>query len=381
KPDPFKALAALRDLAQEKAPVALLIADHAMADLAGTEFLVEAHKLHPRAKRILLVERDYRSANPIVSAMTLGQIDYHLVKPWTPEQNLYPPVTEFLSSWAASFEPEFEMFRIIGPPQSARSHEIRDLLTRFGIPFSITPDDSKRGRRLLEEVGQDGSRLPVLIRHDGRILVEPSNSDIIESVGGCTRIEPGPYDVAIVGAGPAGLAAAVYAASEGLKTIVIEKDISGGQAAASSRIRNFLGFTWGIGGHELASRSCEQAWLFGANLVFSQEVVDLRSDGTDRLIQVAGGPTIAAKAVIVAIGVSWRRLNVPALEKLIGMGVFYGATASEARAVEGRHVSVAGGGNSAGQAAVHLAGHAASVTMLVRGDSLEASMSEYLIKE
>lgn len=379
--EPYGALAALRDLAAQSAPVALLIADHRMPDLTGVEFLVEAHKLHPKAKRILLLERDYRAENPIVPAMTLGQIDYHLVKPWTPEINLYPPVSEFLAAWAASGQPQFEMYRIVGPPHSQRAHEIRDLLTRFGLTFSYSAEDSDEGRHVLEEIGQDGSRLPVAVRRDGKVLVEPSNADIIESVGGCTRLEPGVYDVAIIGAGPAGLAAAVYAASEGLKTVVIEKEISGGQAGSSARIRNFLGFTWGIGGHELALRSCEQAWLFGANLVFSQEVVDLDVAGPDRIIRVADGLEITARSVILGVGVSWRRLGIPALEKLIGRGVFYGAAMSEARALEGRPVCIAGGGNSAGQAAIHLAKYAESVTILVRGDSLEANMSEYLITE
>src|SRR5690606_15888065 len=263
KPDPFKALAALRDLAQEKAPVALLIADHAMADLAGTEFLVEAHALHPRAKRILLVERDYTAANPIVPAMTLGQIDYHLVKPWNPERGLYTAVSEFLAAWAATCEPGFTLFRIVGPEQSARAHEVRDLLTRFNEPFAFYASDSEEGRRLLREVGQDGRRLPVVIRHDGRVWVEPTDADLVESVGGGTRFEDRVYALAIVGAGPAGLAAAVYAASEGLETVVLEKAISGGQAGTSSHSRNFLGFTWGIGGQEFAYRACEQAWLFG----------------------------------------------------------------------------------------------------------------------
>lgn len=379
--EPFGALASLRDLASQNAPVALLIADHRMPDMTGVEFLVEAHGLHPQAKRILLVERDYRAANPIVPAMTLGQIDYHLVKPWTPEIGLYPPVSEFLAAWSASGNTQFEMFRIVGPPQSVRAHEIRDLMTRFGLQFSYHAEDSEEGRKLLEALGEDGSRLPIAVRHDGRVLIEPTNADIIESVGGCTVLEPGTYDLAIIGAGPAGLAAAVYAASEGLKTVVIEKEISGGQAGTSARIRNFLGFTWGIGGHELAYRSCEQAWLFGANLVFSQEVVDLDVRGSDRVIRVAEGLEITAKSVILSVGVSWRRLGVPALEKLIGTGVFYGAAMSEARAVQDRHVCIAGGGNSAGQAAIHLAKHAASVTMLVRGESLETSMSDYLITE
>lgn len=378
---PAGALAALETLAARSEPVALLIADHRMPGMSGVDFLVRAHALVPTAKRILLVERDYTQANPIVPAMTLGQIDYHLVKPWVPEQGLYPAVSEFLAAWAADQEPRFKMFRIVGPRQSARAHEIRELLTRMGLSYGHYAADSEVGRRLLEKAGQDGSRLPVVVRHDGRVLVEPSDSELIEALGGGTHLGEEVYDVAIIGAGPAGLTAAVYAASEGLSTVVLEKEISGGQAGTSSRIRNFPGFTWGIGGHAFAYRACEQAWLFGANLVFAREATRVRAAGTERAVRVADGREVAARAVILAIGVSWRRLEVPRLEALIGAGVFYGAAGSEARAMQGRHVCVVGAGNSAGQAASHLARHAASVSMLVRGDSLATSMSDYLIKE
>jgi thioredoxin reductase (NADPH) len=378
---PAEGLATLKALAQQAAPVALLIADQRMPDVTGVEFLVQAHALHPSAKRILLVERDYTQDNPSVAAMTLGQIDYHLVKPWFPELGLYPAVSEFLASWAASREPAFKMFRIVGPKQSARAHEIRDLLARMNIPFAYYAEDSETGRALLREAGQDGSRLPVAVRHDGRVLVEPSDAEVIEAIGGGTRLDDKVYDVAIVGAGPAGLSAAVYAASEGLETVVLERQISGGQASTSSRIRNFPGFTWGIGGHDLTYRACEQAWLFGANMVFAREVTALRASGAERVVRVADGREVTARAVILATGVTWRRLGVPRLEALIGAGVFYGAAASEARAMQGQPVCVVGAGNSAGQAAAHLAKYAASVTMLVRGDTLATSMSEYLITE
>jgi len=378
---PAEGLAALRALAEIEAPVALLIADHRMPGMNGVEFLVEAHALHPQAKRVLLVERDYTAANPIVPAMTLGQIDYHLVKPWNPEQGLYPAVTEFLAAWAGAHEPSFKLFRIVGPAQSARAHEVRDLLTRLSQPYAFYAEDTEEGRRLLEEAGRDGSRMPVVVRHDGRVLVDPPNAALIEAIGGGTRVHGDVYDLAVVGAGPAGLAAAVYAASEGLDTVVLEREISGGQMGTSSHIRNFLGFTWGIGGHEFAYRACEQAWLFGANMVFAQEVVGLEARGAERVVHLADGREVRARAVLLASGVAWRRLGLPRLERLIGTGVFYGAASSEARAMAGQHVGVVGAGNSAGQAAMHLAKHAASVTLLVRGDSLEKGMSEYLIKE
>ena len=358
-----------------------MIADQQMAGTTGIEFLASAHRLHPAAKRILLVERDYTAANPIVPAMMLGQIDYHLVKPWFPDHGLYPAVSEFLASWASSQPEGFTMFRIAALENSPRAHEIRDLLTRFNTPFVFHPSDSEEGAALLGEVGQAASRLPTAVRHDGRLLIDPTDGDLVEAVGGGTRLGVDVYDVAIVGAGPAGLSAAVYAASEGLDTIVLDRQISGGQAGSSSRIRNVPGFTWGIGGQDLSYRACEQAWLFGANLVFAQEVRSLRTSGPERIVRVAGGQEVTARTVVLASGVAWRRLGIPALERLIGAGVFYGAAASEARAMRGRHVAVVGGGNAAGQAAAHLAKYADAVTLLVRGDSLAKSMSEYLIAQ
>ncbi len=378
---PESGLARLADLAERNEPVALVIADHQMPGISGVEFLTRAHGLHPMAKRILLIERDYTSANPIVPAMTLGQIDFHLVKPWFPERGLYPAVSEFLASWADTGSEDFTLFRIAALENSARAYEIRDLLTRFNMPFTFHESESPEGKALLEEVGYANARVPIVVRHDGRVLVDPSTAQIIEALGGGTQIEGTVYDVAIVGAGPAGLSAAVYAASEGLETIVLERQISGGQAGSSSRIRNVPGFTWGIGGHDLTRRACEQAWLFGADMVFAQQATSLRAEGEQLVLTVAEGQEILARAVVLATGVTWRRLGIDRLEQLIGAGVFYGAAASEARAMREKDVCVVGGANSAGQAAAHLAKYAGEVTLLVRGDSLERSMSEYLITE
>jgi thioredoxin reductase (NADPH) len=375
---PAAGLDELRGFAERGEPVALLIAEERMAGVTGVEFLARAHSLHPMAKRILLVERNYTAANPIVPAMTLGQIDYHLVKPWFSDHRLYLPISEFLAGWARSEAAQDAMFRIAAPENAPRAHEIRDLLTRFNIPFACHPSEGDEGDALLREAGQPGSSRPVLVRNDGRILVDPTDGDLVEAVGGGTVLGPDVYDVAIVGAGPAGLSAAVYAASEGLSTVVLERQISGGQAGSSSRIRNVPGFTWGIAGHEIAFRACEQAWLFGANLVFAQEVVALGAEG---VLQVAGGEEVLAHAVVLATGASWRRLGIPRLESLLGAGVFYGAAVSEAQAMRDRDVCIVGAGNAAGQAAVHLARYAATVTLLVRGDSLATSMSEYLIAE
>lgn len=374
-------LEALAALAGAGEPVALLMADQQIADVSGVDFLTRAHRLHPLARRVLVVERDYTTSNPTVAAMTLGRIDYHLVKPWDPARGLYPAVSEFLSAWADSQEPGLTMFRIVGSERGGRDHEIRDLLTRMSVPYRFLADDSAEGLRLLRGIGLGKRNLPVVERHDGRTWIDPSDSDLLAALGGGTRIESRTYDVAIVGAGPAGLAAAVSAASEGQDTVVLEKGTSGGQAATSPRIRNFPGFTWGIRGQDLAHRACEQAWLFGANMVFAIEATGLRAAGSERVVELADGREVTARAIILAMGASWRRLGVPSLESLIGSGVFYGAGGSEARAMKGRDIFIVGGGNSAGQAALDLARYAASVTLVVRGRSIGRSMSDYLIRE
>ncbi len=295
-------LAQLRALAARGVQVALVIADQDMPELTGVEFLTGAHALHRSAKRILLVERDYTTANPIVPAMMLGQIDYHLVKPWIPDVGLYPAVSEFLANWASSKAEGFTLFQIVAPENSTRAHEVRDILTRFTVPYTFHATDSENGAALLREVGQAGSSLPTFVRHDGRVLIDPSDADLVEAVGGGTRLGTDVYDVAILGAGPAGLSAAVYAASEGLETLVVERQISGGQASSSSRIRNFPGFTWGIGGHDLSRRACEQAWLFGANMVFAQEATSIRTSETGLVIGVGGDREVHARSVVLGHG-------------------------------------------------------------------------------
>jgi thioredoxin reductase (NADPH) len=251
----------------------------------------------------------------------------------------------------------------------------------MGIPHGWYQASSAEGRRLLEEAGEDGARLPVVVFHSGQVFVNPSDAELLAALGFGTRPAAGSYDLVIVGAGPAGLAAAVYAASEGLDTLVVEPQVPGGQAGASSMIRNYLGFPRGVGGGDLANRALEQAWLFGVNLVLAQQATSLRVDGRRRLVRLSDGGEVAAEAVVVASGIAWRRLGVPRLEALVGAGVFYGAAGAEARALEGQEVYVVGGGNSAGQAALHLARYAASVTVVVRGPGLAASMSDYLIRE
>ena len=378
---PAAGLAVLRELADRHEPVALLIVDHDMSEMPGVDFLARAHQLHPLAKRVLLVERDYSARSPVVQAMTLGQADYHITKPWMLEQDLYRVVSEFLAEWAKDQQSGFELFHVVGRLQDRGTHELRELLTRFNVPFHFHSADSEQGRHLLESKGLDTSHLPVMIRHDDYTMVEPTHAQIIAAVGGSIRNDVAQCDVVIAGAGPAGLAAAVYAASEGLQTVVLEETVSGGQAGSSPLIRNYPGFPHGVSGHELTRRACEQAWMFGAHMVFSQPAAGLECRGGDRVVHVAGGRPIAARAVIAATGIAWRRLGVPRLEALVGSGVFYGSAGSEAWAMEGRDVFLVGAGNSAGQAALHLARHARQVTMLIRGDSLARSMSDYLIRE
>jgi thioredoxin reductase (NADPH) len=374
-------LATLRELADEHVTVAVLIVDHKMREMPGVEFLARAHSMHPQAKRVLLVERDYSARSPVIEALTLGQADYHISKPWMLEQDLYRGVSEFLAEWAKNRSAAFELFHVIGRLDGRSTNELRELLTRFNVPFHFDSADSAEGRRLLEHKGLDAIHLPVMIRHDDYTMVEPTPAQIVEAVGGSTHNDVDKCDVVIVGAGPAGLTAAVYAASEGLETVVLEETVSGGQAGSSPMIRNYPGFPHGISGHELTRRACEQAWIFGAHMVFSQPVVSLEAVGDERIVRTADGHQIAARTVIAAPGIAWRRLGVPRLEALIGSGVFYGAASSETQAMEERDVFVVGAGNSAGQTALHLASQARHVTMLVRGDNLARSMSEYLIRE
>jgi thioredoxin reductase (NADPH) len=376
------AMTMLKDLTNTGAEVALLIAHERLAEIPAVGLLARAHDLHPGAKRILLIERgDWSAAHPAVTAMATGQIDYHLYAPWRPaERILYPAMSEFLAAWDKSREPASAAFRIVGPAHSPRSHQLRDVLSRTGVPYWFFEDDSEEGRQLLREFALDGARLPVAVHYDGTVLVDPSHGELMNKLGVRTSPDVQDCDVAIIGAGPAGLAAAVYAASEGLSTLVLEPAVPGGQAGTSSLIRNYLGFQRGISGEDLTNRAIEQAWLFGANMVITR-ATGLTAQGPDRIVRTGDGSQVAARAVIIATGVTWRRLGVPALEALVGAGVFYGAAGAEALAMAGRDVFVVGAGNSAGQAAIHLAKYASSVTMVVRGPGLSPSMSEYLITE
>jgi len=386
---PQTGLDILQGLADRGDQVALLAADLHLPGMDGVEFLERAHLLHRNASRVLLVAMDrYHTRIPfselatLQQATALGRIDFFLVKGWvTPEEWLYPQVQEALSAWTMANRPTHVVYRIVGEQWSPRSHALRDLLTRSSVPFEFHPVDSERGRQLIRDFGIDLQRLPALILHDGSVLHDPGDAEVAAAHGITTRPSSGAYDLAVLGAGPAGLAAAVNGASEGLRTLVVEPWSIGGQAGSSSMIRNYLGFPRGISGAGLAHRAWEQAVLFGAEFAFTQRAVALWPRGDRRLIALSEEGTALARAVIVAAGVTYRRLGIPSLDRLVGMGVFYGAAGAEASAMAGEQVYVVGGANSAGQAALHLARFAARVALLVRGDSLAAGMSDYLITQ
>ena len=366
--------------------VALIIAGQWLAGTTGVDFLTACHQLHPAAKRLILITYgDVVAGRAAVRAMALGQLDHYLNKPWgDPELELYPTVSELLSqrvraAVAAGSQPE--AVRIVGPRWSARSHELRDLLTRNNVSHGFYDVAKPEGRRLLQEAGVRAGDHPIALLFDGRVLVDPSNEALAEALGVQTSPANSSYDLAVVGAGPAGLTAAMYAASEGLRTLLLEREAVGGQAGTTSMIRNYLGFPRGISGRELTSRAVEQAMALGAEMVFIRSAVGLEARGEDLLLTLGDGSHALTGAVVIATGVTYRRLEVPGLNELLGAGVFYGAAVTEAAALEGQRAYVVGGANSAGQAAVHLARFASQVTLLVRGPSLSTSMSAYLIDE
>ena len=377
-----RALARLDELGDDPGErVAVLVADEALAEMSGIEFLARAHRSNPQAKRVLMVEYDYRRSLPVVGALTRGEIDYHLSKPWQPDLTLYPAISEYLADWARTQEPRVVLFRAVGAEWAPSSHALRATLDGMHVSYTFHPDGSEEGQEILALAGLDPSQLPVLVRFDGEVYIRPGAPDILAAHGAKTTTDARRCDVAVVGAGPAGLTAAVYAASEGLDTLVLEASVPGGQAGTTSKIRNYPGFTHGVNGGDFAYRACEQAWLFGADLVFAQPASAITSDGHRHRVHAGDGTVVVATTVVLAPGVVWRRLGVPSLERLVGAGVFYGAAGSEARAMQGQDVIVVGAGNSAGQAALDLAKHGAHVTMVVRGESLAASMSTYLISE
>ena len=394
---PGTALGRLRELRSADRPVAVVMAASAMTAVPAAEFLAQARSIQPAAKRVLVIPRggpaapslrvpvplvqDREAATPVLHAMARGMIDAYLPAPGAGrDEGFHSAVSELLEEWAHDTAPALPAVRIIAQQQSARAHELRDVLARNGIPYIFYAAESADGQLWLQQGGQDGSALPVLVMYTGEVLVDPPN-DRIAAAFGLASLPEGTVDVAIVGAGPAGLSAAVYAASEGLLTLLLEREAVGGQAGSSSLIRNYLGFPRGISGATLATRAFEQAWSFGAIPSIAGPVTGLDPTADGFTLRLPRGQVTHARGVLITTGVSYRRLDAPGLDSLLGAGVFYGATGSESSTFAGEHVFIAGGANSAGQAAVNLARYAQQVTIVIRGGSLAARMSQYLIDE
>jgi thioredoxin reductase (NADPH) len=381
---PEKALELLKQLKVRNDSVALLLADQRMPHMDGVEFLLEGMHIFPDAKRALLTA--YADTTAAISAINQASINYFFLKPWDPPaEHLYPQLDDLLDDWQASYRPAFQGIRVLGTRWSPRSYELRDFLARNRVPYQwidveVSANDPET-KLLLEALGPESANLPVVLFPDGTKLLESIPAEVAQKVGLQTRAQTDFYDLAIVGGGPAGLAAAVYGASEGLRTVMIEREAPGGQAGISSRIENYLGFPAGLSGNDLARRAVVQARRFGVEILSPQEVVAVRTEGSYRILKLADESDISCHALMIATGVQWRRLDVPGVDKLQGAGIYYGGGATEALACKGELVYVVGGANSAGQAAMNFARFAERVVILVRGESLSSTMSQYLIDQ
>ena len=377
------ALDALKQLQLRNEEAALLLSDQRMPGMQGTELLAQGAKLYPRAKRVLLTA--YADTNAAIDAINSARTDYYLVKPWSPpEENLYPVLDDLLEDWMSGYRPAYSGIRLLGNRWSPEAHELRDFMGRNRIPFQwLDIDNSQHDREiqnLLQTLGPD-NKFPVVVFEDGTRLCRPAISEVANKLGLRTTSEKPFYDMIIVGGGPAGLAAAVYAASEGLDTVLIEREAPGGQAGMSSRIENYLGFPGGIGGGELAQRAVAQARKFHVEMLSPQEVRCLAVDGPYRSVTLSDGNSISAFTVLISTGLSWRKLDIPGVDRLSGAGVYYGAAMTEAENCRDQDLFVVGGANSAGQGAVYFSRHARKVVMVVRARGLESSMSQYLIDQ
>ena len=374
------ALDTLTQLKTREEPVALIISDQRMPGMTGVDFLERARGIYPEARRVLLTA--YADTEAAIRAINSARIHYYLNKPWDPpEEKLYPVVTDLLEDWQAGYRPPFEGLRVIGHRWLLKDHTVRDFLSRNHVPYRwLDVDGGEEVMKLLEDRQLDPNCLPVVLFSDGSVLVDPDLSALAARVGLRVQAAQEFYDMVVVGAGPAGLAAAVYGASEGLRTLVIEPEAPGGQAGSSSRIENYLGFPSGVTGAELGRRAHTQALRFGAEFVM-QRATGLRVEGQYRFLQLADGREVSSHTVLLSPGVQYRKLDVPGAEQLTGRGVYYGAALVEAVSCKDEDVFIVGGANSAGQAALHFAKYACKVTMLVRGDGLSATMSKYLIDE
>ena len=375
-----EALEALRELKLRGEQVAAMLADYRMPEMNGIEFLEQAMDLFPRARRALLTA--YADTDAAIQAFNVVDVDHYLLKPWDPpEEKLYPVVDALIETWRSSGATTVEEIKIVGHRWSAPTYSARDFLARNAVPYRYYTIDEPEGRRLLEAAGADPTEIPVVITTDGQALLAPTDAEIAAAVG--LTVDPATdfYDLIVVGGGPAGLGSAVYGASEGLRTVLVERQAAGGQAGQSSRIENYLGFPDGVSGSQLTDRARRQAVKFGAEMLTARDVVALEVQGSARVVRFGDGSSIAAHAVILATGVDYRNLSAPGCDDLTGRGVFYGSANTEAPECAGRDVYIVGGANSAGQAAVFFSRHARSVTLVVRGESLHTSMSHYLIQQ
>lgn len=376
-----KALATLEQIKLRNESVGLLLSDQRMPQMSGIEFLEQSIEIFPGAKRVLLTA--YADTDAAIRAINTARIDYYLLKPWEPpEEQLYPVLDDLLDDWLASFHPPFDGIRILSSRWCPQLHQIKDFLARNHVPYQwLDVETEQEAHQLLTCADLDKEQLPVVLFPNGSHLVRPTNFQIAEKLGLKMRAKMPFYDLAIVGAGPAGLAAAVYGASEGLRTVLIDREAPGGQAGTSSRIENYLGFPIGLSGADLARRAITQAKRFGVEFLVPQEVVDVRIADPYRIVTLTDRTEINCHTLMIATGVSYRKLNVPGAEELTGAGVYYGAAMTEAISCHNETVYVVGGANSAGQAAMYLAKYAHHVTILVRGDSLAKNMSRYLIDQ
>jgi thioredoxin reductase (NADPH) len=374
-----QALEAVRQLKSRNAPLALFLVDARMPNMSGTEFLVQARRLYPEARKVLLTA--YADTNVAIACINEVQLDHYLMKPWDPpSERLYPVLDDLLADWSASFRPPFEGIRVAGSLWSPASHGVKDFLSRSQTPYQWMDVEKDAEARAQAEAASPGLRhLPVVFFPDGTTLVEPSSRSLAEKIGLQTTASRPFYDLLIVGGGPTGLAAAVYGGSEGLRTVLLEQETTGGQAGTSAAIENYLGFPSGLSGADLARRATAQAQRFGAEVLTAREVRSIRAEGPYRIATMDDGTELSCYGMLLASGMQVRRLDVPGVEALTGAGVFYGAALTEAAACRGRDVVIVGGANSAGQAALSFARHARKVTILVRGDSLAEGMSQYLV--
>jgi thioredoxin reductase (NADPH) len=378
------ALDAVQRLKERSESVALFLADQRMPGMSGVEFLTKATKIYPSAKKVLLTA--YADTNAAIAAINQVRLDYYLLKPWDPpEENFYPVLEDLLGDWRAHYRPPFSGLRVIGYRWSPASHALKDFLGRNAFPYEwidlTTRDEDPAIKTLLNGDLHDASRFPTVLFPDGSRLDHPEPAVLAARLGLQTTADREFYDLLIIGGGPAGLAAAVYGASEGLKTALIEAEAPGGQAGMSSRIENYLGFPSGLTGGDLARRAMVQAKRFGVEIISPQRATRLRLEDPYRIVQLGDGSEISCHALLISTGLSWRKLDVPGLDQLTGTGVYYGAALTEAISCRDEHVFVVGGANSAGQGAVHFSQYARKVTMLVRADSLERGMSRYLIDQ